>query len=196
MKKFFQWLVPPSGWKAPVAILTGALLGLFFYAFYASRAYSYLSDDPETCVNCHIMAPQYSTWAHSAHRNVTDCNQCHVPHDNVFRKYYFKAMDGLRHATIFTLRAEPQVIFIKEAGRDVVHENCIRCHEQLLSNPDVGIVNNQYHQKFENRLCWDCHRATPHGNVRSLSSTPFAIVPVPESPVPEWLDNMMEEEQK
>jgi cytochrome c nitrite reductase small subunit len=196
MKKLILWLIPPAGWKVPVIILLGAMVGLFAYSFYTSRAYSYLSDDPKTCVNCHIMAPQYSTWAHSAHREITDCNACHVPHDNVFRKYYFKAKDGLRHATIFTLRAEPQAIMIKEEGIEVVQENCIRCHSSLITDNNVLQKTDQYHHKFEDRLCWECHRYTPHGKERSLSSTPFARVPTPESPVPDWLDEMMEDENQ
>lgn len=67
------------------------------------RNWSYVSDDPATCVNCHIMRPEYVTWHHSPHREHATCNDCHVPHDNVFRKYYFKGADGMRHATIFTL---------------------------------------------------------------------------------------------
>jgi cytochrome c nitrite reductase small subunit len=59
------------------------------------------------------MAPQFTTWSHSSHREKTSCNDCHVPHGNVFSKYLFKAKDGIRHATIFTLRKEPQVIFIR-----------------------------------------------------------------------------------
>ena len=34
--------------------------------------------------------------------------------------------------TMFTFRMEPQVIRIKDAGRDVVQENCIRCHANYL----------------------------------------------------------------
>ncbi len=196
MKGTIRKIIPPSGWRAPVAILTGAMFGLLFYGFYASRAYSYISDDPKTCVNCHIMAPEYSTWAHSAHREVAHCNDCHVPQDNAFRKYYFKAKDGLRHATIFTLRAEPQTIFIKKEGQEVVHENCIRCHESLVTDHIVGAQTELYRLKFEERLCWDCHRYTPHGRVKSLSSTPYARVPVPKSPVPNWLNNMMQKETK
>jgi cytochrome c nitrite reductase small subunit len=37
------------------------------------------------------------------------------------------------------------------------------------------------------RLCWECHRETPHGRVNSLSSVPYARVPLPESPVPDWI---------
>ena len=117
--RLLQKLTPPDNWKLPVILAGAVFTGLFLYAFRISNAPSYLGDRPETCVNCHIMAPQYATWVHSSHRERSHCNDCHVPHNNVFSKYFFKAKDGLRHATIFTLRREPQVIFIREAGREV-----------------------------------------------------------------------------
>lgn len=130
------------------------------------------------------MAPQFATWNHSSHREVATCNDCHVPHNNIFNHYFFKGKDGLRHATIFTLRKEPQVIFIKEAGIEVVQKNCIRCHTHLFDTKEVA-VNQKVHQA--ERLCWECHRETPHGRVNSLSSVPNAKVPLPESPVPDWI---------
>ncbi|MCK9451981.1 MAG: cytochrome c nitrite reductase small subunit [Bacteroidales bacterium] len=191
MKRFIHRLIPPPQWRVAVSIMMGAIVGLGFYAFYASKAYSYLSEAPETCVNCHIMAPQYATWQHSSHREHTSCNDCHVPQDNIFRSYYFKAMDGARHATMFTLRLEPQNIFIKKAGIGVVQENCIRCHSELISDSKLLVQTDLYHHKFEDRLCWECHREVPHGRVKSLSSTPYARVPMLPSPVPAWLNNMM-----
>ena len=136
MKKLIQKLTPPDQWKMPVIVLLGIFVGLFVYGFYISKAHSYISDNPQTCVNCHVMAPQYATWFHSAHREIAHCNDCHVPHDNVLNHYLFKAKDGLRHATIFTLNKEPQVIEIKDAGKEVVQQNCLRCHEQLIKNPE------------------------------------------------------------
>lgn len=190
-RKFIKRLIPPPQWRLVVVVLSGAIVGLSLYAFYASKAYSYLSNAPETCVNCHIMAPQYATWGHSSHREVANCNDCHVPHDNVFRTYFFKAKDGMRHASMFTLRLEPQNIFIKEAGIEVVQENCIRCHNQLITDTKLLNQTETFHQKFEDRLCWDCHREVPHGRVKSLSSTPYARVPMLPSPVPEWMKNML-----
>lgn len=178
---------PPENWKLPAILLSGIVFGLMAYMFFLSRAHSYLSDKPETCVNCHIMAPQYATWNHSAHREVANCNDCHVPHNNVFNKYYFKAKDGLRHATIFTLRREPQVIFMHEPGQKVVQQNCIRCHSYKITDSKVLAWTAEYHQFRTQRQCWECHRETPHGSVKSLSSVPNARVPVPQSPVPDWL---------
>lgn len=191
MKNPIKFLIPPRRWRVPVIIVLGILVGLFFYLLYISNAFSYISDDPRACVNCHIMAPQYATWSHSAHREVTNCNDCHVPQDNVFNKYYFKAKDGLRHATVFTMRNEPQVIFIKEEGKHAVQSNCVRCHNELITSEDVDVLTNDFHQHRSDRFCWDCHRHVPHGRVNSLSSVPHARVPLPESPVPEWLKNAM-----
>lgn len=187
LERIVKYWLPPRQWQIPVIILLGVIVGTAAFIFRTSRAHSYLSDRPETCMNCHIMAPQYATWNHSSHREVAVCTDCHVPHDNFFRKYYFKAMDGMRHATIFTLRAEPQVIFIKKAGVNVVHENCIRCHNELLKDAKlVSLVQDLGHHRTD-RLCWDCHREVPHGRVNSISSVPNARVPLPSSAVPEWL---------
>ncbi len=177
--------------QVPAAILLGLLIGLGSFTFYISRAHSYLSDEPETCVNCHIMAPQYATWNHSSHREWTNCNDCHVPHDNVFNKYYFKAKDGMRHATIFTLRMEPQVIFIKDEGKRVVQENCIRCHSDLITDDKLLKKTEVTHNSRMARKCWDCHQEVPHGRVNSLSSVPNARVPRPSAPLPNWLSKMM-----
>lgn len=155
--------------RLPVYGLLGVAVGLGLLTVRASELPSYLSDDPRTCINCHIMSPQYITWQRGSHHAVAVCNDCHVPHDALVKKYAFKAKDGMRHAAIFTLRAEPQVIRAHAASQRVIDENCQRCHGSFVSNvPSL-------HAK--GRRCIDCHRATPHGDVHSLASTP--AVPFP-----------------
>ena len=196
MKCLLKKIIPPKKWMLAVTIVMGILVGLVIYIFNISNAISYLSDDPETCINCHVMVPQYATWNHSSHRENATCNDCHVPHDNVFNKYYFKAKDGLRHATIFTLRNEPQVIFIKEEGKKVVHDNCVRCHNELLNDSKlITQTSFNLHSKTE-RECWECHREVPHGRVNSLSSTPYARIPSKDSTVPEWLQKSINNNNK
>ena len=155
-------LSPPESWLFPVVLLSAILTGLILFLFYVSNASSYLSDKPETCVNCHIMAPQYATWAHSSHRERAHCNDCHVPHNNVANKYFFKGKDGLRHASVFTMRNEPQVIHIKEAGKEVVQDNCIRCHLNLLEDAKINTIDQAFHSRRTERQCWECHREVPH----------------------------------
>jgi cytochrome c nitrite reductase small subunit len=159
-----------------VAVLLGVFCGLAGYTVYISKAPSYLSDDPETCINCHVMNPYFNDWAHSSHRNVAVCNDCHVPHDNVFSKYLFKAQDGLRHATIFTLRREPNSIYILKEGSKVVQANCVRCHGRTIGMEFMGSVQPDFHNYLAKRRCTDCHRETPHSRVNSITSTPNALV--------------------
>lgn len=192
MSTFLKKMAPPPKWRVAVILSSGMIAGLFVYLIYVSRAYSYLSDDPSTCMNCHIMAPQYATWNHSSHREHANCNDCHVPHNNVINKYYFKAKDGLRHASIFTLRKEPQVIMIKEEGKHVVQDNCIRCHTDLITDHKIHNYTQAFYQYREDRQCWDCHRETPHGRVNSISSVPYARVPSHGSPIPGWLKRLTE----
>jgi cytochrome c nitrite reductase small subunit len=194
--QFLKKLIPPDRWKLPVILAGGIFTGFGMFSFYISNAPAYLGNKPETCVNCHIMAPQYATWYHSSHREKTTCNECHVPHNNFVNKYFFKAKDGLRHATIFTLRKEPQVIFIKEAGREVVHRNCIRCHKELLTDSRLLAYNSETHKFRMDRECLECHRETPHGRVNSLSSVPYARVPLPGPVAPAWLNEAINKKKK
>ncbi|HNX44531.1 MAG TPA: cytochrome c nitrite reductase small subunit [Bacteroidales bacterium] len=195
MKGLLRNILPPPQWRLPVTILLGIFTGMGCYVFVISNAASYLSDKPETCMNCHVMTPQYASWLHSSHRRVANCNDCHVPHNNVVNKYFFKAKDGLRHSLWFTFRLEPQVIRIKSAGQKVVKDNCIRCHQPLLIDPEMqAVIKSDYYRNRVGRQCWECHRETPHGTVTSLSANPNAQVPT-LSPVPSWLIKMMNEQK-
>lgn len=187
MKRLYSFLLPPPQWRLPVILLLGVLVGIGGVVFKQSNAISYLSDKPETCMNCHVMTPQYATWQRGSHGRVATCNDCHVPHDNIVNTYLFKAQDGMRHATIFTARLEPQVIRIKQAGINVVQENCKRCHENLIHLTSITNVTGEMREDEGALLCWDCHREVPHGRVNSLASTPMAHVPVPWKPVPQWI---------
>lgn len=186
----------PRHLQLPAVLLCGIIVGMAFHILRMSNALSYLGDDPRTCINCHVMTPQYITWEHSSHREVATCNDCHVPHNNVFNKYYFKAKDGLYHASIYTLRLEPQAIKMKAASAHAVQNNCIRCHmPQVTDAKMAGWVDDHLENRI-GRTCWECHRETPHGRVRSLSATGFQIerLPVRQQQqvfVPDWLETAM-----
>lgn len=164
----------PSPWRMMCFVALGVFAGLALTVGKVSRATSYLSDDPEGCVNCHVMRSAYASWQRSSHAKVTTCNDCHVPHQSVAQAYAFKARDGLYHSTIFTLGLEPQVIELSSGAIPVVEDNCRRCHEQTIEE-----VGAHAHELGDLR-CWDCHREVPHGRVRSLSSA--AQVMTPELP--------------
>ena len=189
--KFLKAFAPPETWRFVVLILFGIFCGLVLFILHIGRATSYLSDDASACVNCHVMAPQFATWQNSSHARFTVCNDCHVPQDNVFAKYFFKASDGLRHSFMFTFRLEPQVIRIHEAGRNAVQRNCIRCHSEQIHPISVRAITAQSIQEHGEGYCWDCHRETPHGRVNSLTSNPYARTPQLSAPYPEWIKNLV-----
>ncbi len=192
MSKFLKAILPPKNWQFAVALTAGVLFGLSAYILYISNATSYMSDDPTTCINCHVMNTQYAGWAKSSHREKATCNDCHVPQDSFINKYYFKAKDGLRHATMFTLRKEPQVIVIKEEGSEVVQQNCIRCHNDLITDNKMLSKTKEFdHFRTDGRKCWECHREVPHGRVRSLSSDPNAFIPDNRKPIPNWINKLV-----
>lgn len=132
-------------WKFAAIGALGVTVGLATLTAVMSQAHSYMSDRPEVCVNCHIMRPQYATWKASSHHAVASCNDCHVPHDTVINKYRFKAEDGLRHSTMFTLHQEPQVIRIRAAGMEVVQQNCLRCHGHIIDATAMGKLSFTRH---------------------------------------------------
>jgi cytochrome c nitrite reductase small subunit len=195
MKRLLKILIPPKEWLVPVIILVGAMSGLTLYALIESKAVSYLSDDPKTCANCHVMTPQYTTWQNSSHREWASCNDCHVPQDNFFKKYLFKAKDGLYHASVFTSRTEPEVIRMKEAGVEVVQANCIRCHENQVTDAALSAMVEDHKELRTTRKCWECHQEVPHGSVHSLSSVKYygKIPEEHQETVPEWLAKYLKE---
>ena len=70
-----------------VSLLLGVFFGSGMFTFITARGYSYMSDDPAVCVNCHVMRDQYDGWRHGSHHAVASCNDCHIPHDNLVRSF-------------------------------------------------------------------------------------------------------------
>ena len=178
-------------------MVAGVICGLGGLFLYLLRAHTYIADDPSACVNCHIMTPYYATWSHSSHGRDATCNDCHVPHQNLAMKYGFKAMDGLKHVGYFVTHSERQAIMAEEMSAEVIMDNCIRCHTQLNQEfVKTGRMGYSEQMKAGGKVCWDCHRNVPHGGMNSLSSTPNAegVTPLPPSPVPNWLQRLMNNE--
>ena len=196
--KIFDKILPKkgSGWRSFAVFAIACIFGLGFFLMKEAEVVSYLSDNPQACVNCHNMTPMYNSWNHSSHREWASCNDCHVPQDNIFNSYYFKAKDGLYHASVFTARAEPDVIFMQPASIEVVQNNCIRCHvQQVTQTKYAGFIDD--HQKNRtDRQCWDCHKEVPHGKIHGMSSIRYNIAPKPtdqeEMVIPKWLEKEME----
>ena len=151
--------------KAAIGLLsvtTGMLLGVGGYTFLYAEGFSYLSSDPEACVNCHIMQPQYDSWQKASHHTVAVCVDCHLPHD-FFRKYLAKADNGWHHSKGFTLQNFHEPIMIKGPNARILQENCLLCHEGLVHELVVGVNG-----PAEEVRCVHCHADVGHGETAGL----------------------------
>ena len=158
----------PRRFQFILSLCVGAALGMLLFVGRISNAVSYLSDSPETCMNCHVMTDAYATWKRGSHARVASCTDCHVPHSNVIAKYAFKGMDGMKHSYVFTTRQEPQVLRLSHGARPVVQANCIRCHQDQIAMIRLSASSDQ--------PCWRCHQGI-HGHVHSLSASPEVLRP-------------------
>ncbi|PYN88000.1 MAG: cytochrome c nitrite reductase small subunit [Candidatus Rokuibacteriota bacterium] len=139
------------------ACLLGIPAGVGAFTFVYANGFSYLSTDPRACVNCHIMNDQYSGWLKSGHRHTATCVECHLPHAG-FAKWAAKADHGFRHSAAFTLQNFKEPIEITPRDRDIVRENCVRCHEALVDA--VVDAPGRTHGGLD---CLHCHTTAGHG---------------------------------
>ncbi len=130
----------------------GVIAGTGAYTFWYARGFSYLSNRPEACVNCHIMKDNYDSWRVSSHRSVP-CNDCHIPHDFV-GKYVAKGENGFRHSWAFTFE-NVQRLRITSGDLRNLQANCVRCHAATVDRivPEHG---------DKGMICTPCHRGTGH----------------------------------
>lgn len=181
--------------KVALAVLGGTLVSLVVLFLYLLRMHTYIvGDDPAACVNCHIMTPYYATWSRSSHGRDATCNDCHVPNGNLLAHYGFKGIDGMKHVAYFVTNSERQAITAELPSSQVIMDNCIRCHTQLNQEfVKTGRISYMMAKRGEGMACWDCHRNVPHGGMNTLSSTPHgeSQVPIPPSPVPQWLQKAL-----
>lgn len=136
-----------------LVLSAGATIGLGGYTFIYARGYSYLSNNPAACANCHVMNEYYDSWIKSPHRNAAACNDCHTPHDWI-GKYSTKAMNGFAHSFAFTSGRFPDSIAIKDRSREITEHACRSCHASVvdaIEGPHAGELS-----------CIRCHADAGH----------------------------------
>lgn len=119
-----------------LAVASGLGLGIGSYTFVYARGFSYMTDSPEACANCHIMQGHFDAWIKSSHHAVAVCNDCHTPH-SFFGKYWVKALNGFHHSLAFTTGNFPDTIMIKPKNRAVTENTCRSCHADMVERIDA-----------------------------------------------------------
>jgi cytochrome c nitrite reductase small subunit len=138
-------------------IIVGIAAGLGAYTFIYAKGYSYLTNDPAACANCHSMNEQYAGWMKGPHRSVAVCNDCHTPH-NLIGKYTVKASNGFWHSFYFTSGWYPDNIEITKRDRAITDRACRHCHADITHAIDTELTGRE-----EDKLsCIRCHADVGH----------------------------------
>lgn len=145
------------------AVFVGMAVGLGAFTFGYARGYSYLTNDPAACANCHIMNEHYAAWTKSSHRAVATCNDCHTPHEPI-GKYVVKARNGFWHSFYFTTGNFPDPLRITEGNRKVTENACRYCHTSITAaidhDPPGGSGGGT--PDDNSNSCIRCHRYVGH----------------------------------
>ena len=140
-----------------VALALGVLLGAGTYTFVYAKGFSYMSDEPEVCINCHVMQEHYDAWLNSSHSNVAVCNDCHISQENIVAKYWSKGLNGWNHSVAFTSGNFPEHIHINATNAKITETACRNCHSNIVhaieSDPSSDDQIN----------CTRCHSSVGHG---------------------------------
>jgi len=150
--------------KIALLIALAALAFVIGVGMYVTDFTAYLGNNPATCNNCHVMDAVYESWYHGGHQEWATCSDCHTPHA-IIPKYIVKAVSGYHHVSAFTLGNVPDAIRAKESSKEVVQENCERCHAETIANTNEGLMEGD-------RYCFECHRTVAHGE-RGISLLPY-----------------------
>jgi cytochrome c nitrite reductase small subunit len=142
------------------ALLIGAAIGLGAFTFVYAQGYSYVTNDPAACANCHIMDDHFVAWSRSSHAAQAVCNDCHTPHGSLLEKYAVKAKNGFWHSFYFTTGNFPDPIRITEANQEVVEGACRDCHEGVTEWVDHGAPSDA--GGVEPLDCTRCHQYVGH----------------------------------
>jgi cytochrome c nitrite reductase small subunit len=145
-----------------IAILIGVPLGVGVFTFHYAGGTSYLSKDPAACANCHIMNSQYDSWQKASHHGVATCVDCHLPTDLV-GKYEAKLVNGYNHSKAFTFQDFSEPIMITERNAEILQDNCLRCHGDLLHETTLAAAKDP-----KGMRCVHCHRTVGHGQTLGL----------------------------
>ncbi len=139
-----------------IGVAIGAAVGIGLFTFVYAKGYSYMSNEPLACANCHVMNEQFNGWQKSSHKAVATCNDCHTPHD-LIGKYSTKALNGFWHSYYFTLNNFHEPIQISGRNLKITEASCRHCHADLTQS-----ITAHREGRDEEISCIRCHRSVGH----------------------------------
>lgn len=128
-----------------------ALLLFLFIAVMVSPKILAKTNTAEFCAKCHVMEEQYLSLMKGGLHNSLKCVDCHLPNDSKISFYFWKGIDGMKDVLAFHTGNVPERIQASAHTKKIIQQNCIRCHEGMVSRITIA-----------DRKCWDCHKRLSH----------------------------------
>lgn len=145
--------------------VVGIAVGIGAFTFIYAKGFSYLTNDPAACANCHIMTDHYDAWLKSSHQAVAVCNDCHTP-SGLLPKYLTKAENGFWHSFAFTTGNFPDPLRIKAGNLAVTEAACLKCHQNIAATilPGAHLVGtgSRAAPEEDQLSCVRCHESVGH----------------------------------
>ncbi|MBF0618674.1 MAG: cytochrome c nitrite reductase small subunit [Candidatus Omnitrophica bacterium] len=156
VKNFFNSGIFNKPFVVFICAALGIAAGVSIFFFIYAKGYSYISNDPKACTNCHVMQEDYDSWAKSSHHQAAACNDCHLPRGFIER-CYAKISNGFNYSRSFTLQNFVEPVRIAPLNLDALQYNCAACHssmpEDIAAHKDAG---------KDQARCTQCHRSIGH----------------------------------
>lgn len=165
-----------SFWAMLLFVGCCILIGLFMSLGIAQGVKE--TGDAKFCVKCHTMQPMADAYHASTHGGSNkvgveaECNDCHLPHDNVANYLYHKAKIGFHDIKVQTFGDLESIDWEekrKHASSYVFDSGCLSCHVNLknatMGTPKGYLAHRQYFLKFTDKKCVDCHKNVGHYNL-------------------------------
>lgn len=92
-----------------------------------------VTDNPQFCAGCHTIAPSYSSWIKSSHKDV-GCTACHV-RPGIEGWIHDKAWAGVRDVAIYLLGTPTEPHNLRTSVDSMV---CMGCHRNILRLTEVA----------------------------------------------------------
>lgn len=139
-------------------------------------AFEKTSDEP-FCTSCHAMQAMGETFKQSVHGGnnragfTAECNDCHLPHDNVLNYLITKVRMGTND--LFTeLTSDPAdidwIAKLEHSDRYVYDSGCMHCHKNLK------ITSEWVHESYFSggmESCLGCHKEVAHPGLAGYLKT-------------------------
>ncbi len=159
--------------KLIIAFVVGGLAAVVLTLGVAQ--FIYVTGNDKFCSSCHVMEPMWAAYKQDTHGGANkagfkaECAACHLPHDNILKYTFQKAVTGTYELAVNTFGNPEKIDWQerrKERAQFVFDSGCLHCHGELekvaSTNQKAFLAHRDYFAKNINKKCVECHENVGH----------------------------------